>query len=75
MVRRHLQSYNKCWRWIATTTSVVFVIETTKRAGEARVAATSAGDSIAVAASARDSSSKYAGQEKEQTLDNLRTYN
>nr|POF01987.1 e3 ubiquitin-protein ligase march1 [Quercus suber] len=33
------------------------------------------GDSIVVAASAGDSSSKYAGQEKEQTLDDLRTYN
>ena len=57
MVRRHLQGYNKCkkcWRWIAATTSAIFVTETTTRAREARVAATSAGDS----------SSKYASQEK-----------
>nr|POE67440.1 (s)-n-methylcoclaurine 3'-hydroxylase isozyme 1 [Quercus suber] len=53
--------YNKCWRCIAATTSVIFVTETTTRAGEARVAATSA----------RDSSSKYASQAKEQTLDDL----
>ena len=65
MARRHLQGYNKykkCWRWVAATTSVT---ETTTRAGEARVASTSA----------EDSSSKYAGQEKELTLDDLRTYN
>ena len=54
MVRRHLQGYNKCWRWIAAITSAVFVTETTTRAGEAKVAATSVGDS----------SSKYASQEK-----------
>ena len=53
MVKRHLQGYNKCWRWIAAITSAVFVTETTTRAGEAKVAATSA----------RDSSSKYASQE------------
>ena len=65
MVGRHLQGYNKCQRWIAATTSAVFVTETTTRSGEARVATTSAGDS----------SSKYVDQEKEQTLDDLRTYN
>ena len=57
MVRRHLQGYNKynkCWRWIAATTSAVFVAETTTRAGEVRVAATSV----------RDSSSKHSSQEK-----------
>ena len=32
-------------------------------------------DGIAATTSAGDSSSKYAGQEKEQTLDALRTYN
>ena len=52
MVRRYLQGYNKCWRWIAATTSAVFVTKTTTRVGEARVAATSAGDSIAAIASA-----------------------
>nr|POF02381.1 hypothetical protein CFP56_78697 [Quercus suber] len=67
MVIRHLgyNKDNKSWRWIAATTSVVFVIETTTRAGEARVAATSA----------RDSSSKHASQAQEQTLDDSRTYN
>ena len=59
---------------IAATTSTVFVTETTTRAGEARVAATSAGDSIATIASAKDSNSKDAGQEEEQTLEDLRTY-
>ena len=76
MVIRHLQGYNKykkCWRWITATTSVVFVTETTTRAGEAR-----AGEARVTATSARDSSSKYASlpsQEKELTLDDLRTYN
>ena len=60
---------------IATTTSAVFVTETTTRAREARVATTSAGDSIAAVASAKDSNSKDAGQEEEQTLEDLRTYN
>ena len=60
---------------IASTTSAVFVTETTTRAREARVAATSAGDSIAAVASAKDSNSKDAGQEEEQTLKDLRTYN
>ena len=49
---------------IATTTSAVFVTETTTRAGEARVAATSARDSLAVVASAEDSNSKDVGQEE-----------
>ena len=39
---------------IASTTSAVFVTETTTRAGEAWVAATSAGDSIVVVASAEN---------------------
>ena len=39
---------------IASTTSAVFVTKTTTRAGEAWVAATSAGDSIDVVASAED---------------------
>ena len=55
MVRKHLQGYNKynkCWRWIAATTSAVFVTKTTTRVGEERVAATSAGDSIAAVTSA-----------------------
>ena len=43
--------YKKCWRWVAATTSVT---ETTTRAGEAWVAATSAGDSIVVVASAEN---------------------
>ena len=70
---------------IAATTSAIFVTETTTRAGEARVAATSAGearvaatsagDSIVAIASAEDSNSKDAGQEEEQTLEDLRTYN
>nr|POE90537.1 hypothetical protein CFP56_61176 [Quercus suber] len=62
VVKRHLQGYNKykkCWGWIAASTSAVFVTKTTRRAGEARVAATRAGDS----------SSKYVGQEKELTLE------
>ena len=73
---------------ITATTSVAFVTEISTRAGKARVAATSAGDSrvvaatardagdsIVVAASAGDSNSKDASQEKEQTLEDLRTYN
>ena len=52
-----------------------FVTKTITRAGEARVAATSARDSIAAVASAKDSNSKDAGQEEEQTLEDLRTYN
>ena len=47
---------------IAATTSAVFVTETTTRAREARVVA-------------EDSNSKDAGQEEEQTLEDLRTYN
>ena len=60
---------------ITATTSVVFVTETTTRAGEARVATTSTGDSIVAVASAEDSNSKDASQEEEQTLEDLRTYN
>ena len=47
---------------IAATTSAVFVTESTIRAREARVVA-------------EDSNSKDAGQEEEQTLEDLRTYN
>nr|POF03424.1 dirigent protein 21 [Quercus suber] len=50
---------------IAATTSTVFVTKTTTWAGEARVTATSA----------EDSNSKDVGQEEEQTLEDLRTYN
>ena len=60
---------------IIATTSAVFVTETTARVGEARVAATSVGDSITAVASAEDSNSKDASQEEEQTLKDLRTYN
>ena len=88
MVKRHLQGYNKyskCWRsnyyyyykccffnwnWEArvTTTSAR---DSTAAAASAR----DAGDSIAAAVSAGNSNSKDVGQEKEQTLEDLRTYN